>query len=61
MSVYTDNGYKSRKDYLDSIAEDMGLDKGTVYMLAELLGPNEDFDGLVTSLKDLDFFPMGLL
>jgi hypothetical protein len=30
----------------------MGVDKRTVFMLADLLGPDEDFDGLVTSLED---------
>ena len=55
MSVYTDNGYKNRTEYLNSLAEDYGVDKDTVHCMAELLGPNEDFDGLVTSLEDGDF------
>lgn len=53
MSVYTDNGYESRKDYLESLAEDNGLPVDTVFMLASMLGPSEDFDGLVTTLEDL--------
>ena len=53
MSIYTDHGYKSRREYLDSLAEDMGTDRETVYTLASILGPNEDFDGLVTALEDL--------
>jgi len=52
MSIYTDNGYTSRRDYLDSLADDMGIDRTTVYMMAQMLGPSEDFDGLVTSLED---------
>lgn len=52
MSIYTENGYKSRKEYLNSLAEEFGIDKNTVYMLASMLGPTEDFDGLVTSLED---------
>lgn len=52
MSIYQDHGYESRKDYLDSLADDLGVNPGTVYMLADLLGPNEDFDGLVTALED---------
>lgn len=52
MSVYTDNGYKNRKDYLDSLAEDYCMDKHSVYVLADVLGPTEDFDGLVSSLED---------
>lgn len=50
MSVYTDNGYANRREYLKSLAEDYG---DAVYILAELLGPDEDFDGLVTDLEDL--------
>ena len=53
MSIYKENGYESRRDYLDSIADDFGIDKQTVYSLASLLGSNEDFDGLVTALEDI--------
>ena len=52
MSVYTDNGYKDRNDYLKSLAEDLDIEVYVVYALAYVLGPNEDFDGLVTSLED---------
>ena len=52
MSIYTEEGYTSRRDYLDSLAEDFGLDKQTVYTLASILGSSEDFDGLVTALED---------
>ncbi len=51
-SIYVENGYKDRLDYLCCMADDYGLPLGTVKMLADLLGPNEDFDGLVTSLQD---------
>jgi len=50
--IYNDNGYDNREDYLKSLAEDYGVELGTVKMLADLLGPSEDFDGLVTSLQD---------
>jgi hypothetical protein len=52
MTIYQENGYASRRAYLDSLAEDMGLDRDTVYLMAMMLGPSEDFDGLVTSLED---------
>ena len=52
MSIYTDEGYKSRKDYLTCLAQDMGVDRETVFAAADMLGPNEDFDGLVTTLED---------
>jgi hypothetical protein len=52
MSQYTDEGYSSRRDYLDSLADDLGIDRAIVYTMAQLLGPSEDFDGLVTMLED---------
>jgi len=52
MSVYTEQGYESRRDYLNSLADDYGIPPETVYMAADLLGPSEDFDGLVTLLQD---------
>ena len=53
MSVYQDNGYASRNDYLESLAEEYGVSISTVRTVAAMLGPDEDFDGLVTSLEDL--------
>ena len=52
MSIYTDEGYASRRDYLDTLADDLGIDRATVYAAAAMLGPSEDFDGLVTMLED---------
>ena len=50
--IYTDNGYADRTEYLDSLAEEYGMDIIVVLNLAEILGPDEDFDGLVTTLQD---------
>ena len=51
--VYKANGYEGREDYLSCLAEDYGLSlEEVVRPLAELLGPDEDFDGLVSSLED---------
>jgi len=52
MNYYIDNGFKNRKHYLNSLAEDFEIDRKTVYMMADLLGESEDFDGLITSLED---------
>jgi|1048.fasta_scaffold48572_3 hypothetical protein len=52
MSIYIQEGYKSRRDYLDTLAADYGLDRFTVYGLAGILGPDEDFDGLICALQD---------
>lgn len=53
MSIYTDEGYTSRRDYLENLAEDMGIEADTVFALASMLGSSEDFDGLVTALEDI--------
>ena len=52
MSVYTENGFSSRKEYLIDLADNLGVDLSVVFALADMLGPSEDFDGLVTSLED---------
>jgi hypothetical protein len=55
---YTANGYKNREDYLQSLAKDFGIDRSAVSMISDMLGPSEDFDGLVSALED--FADMGL-
>ena len=52
MSIYQEMGYESRRDYLTSLADEYGIDPVIVFTLASMLGPSEDFDGLVTSLED---------
>jgi len=49
MSIYTDNGYDNRKQYLDELREEYG---GLVDILIGVLPASEDFDGLVTALED---------
>ena len=52
MSIYTENGYENRRDYLESLADEYDVDLQAVFNLANLLGPNEDFDGLITMIED---------
>jgi hypothetical protein len=52
-SIYQREGYANRAEYLQSLADDFGVDLSTVQALADVLGPNEDFDGLVTTLEDM--------
>ena len=52
MSIYTENGYANRRDYLEYLADDFGLPTETVFTMASMLGPDEDFDGLVCMLDD---------
>ena len=44
---------KERREYLEEIADDFGVDAEIVFALADLLGPNEDHDGLISSLEDI--------
>jgi hypothetical protein len=49
MSVYTDNGYTNRKEYLNELREEYG---GLVDILTSVLPSSEDFDGLLIALED---------
>jgi hypothetical protein len=55
---YTAHGYKDRDDYLNNLADDMGIDSMAVHMIADMLGESEDFDGLVSELEDFGFLGM---
>jgi hypothetical protein len=56
---YLNHGYKDRDDYLNNLADDYGVDSVAINAIAEMLGPDEDFDGLISELEDFDSF--GLL
>lgn len=42
----------TRRQYLKGLAEDYGLPLSIVLSAAQMLGPNEDFDGLISTLED---------
>ena len=50
MNAYTANGYKNRQEYLEGLCDE--YPRSIVFALADLFGPSEDFDGLVTALED---------
>lgn len=51
-NIYHENGYADRAEYLRCLAEDFELDLDMVVMpIANLFGPREDFDGLVSMLE----------
>lgn len=52
LSVYQERGYEDREEYLLSLADQYGVDLASVIALADVLGPNEDFDGLVSMIED---------
>ena len=53
-NIYQENGYADRDDYLTCLSEDQGVSIEDVYSLAEMLGEDEDFDGLVSVLEDAE-------
>lgn len=53
MSIYEDEGFANRNEYLIYLAEDYGLEKEDVFLMAQVLGPSEDFDGLISTLEDM--------
>ena len=54
MNIYKEEGYESRNHYLITLTDDYAVDRETVYALAEVLGEDEDFDGLISALEDFD-------
>ncbi|MBT9142317.1 MAG: hypothetical protein DDT29_00711 [Dehalococcoidia bacterium] len=52
VDAYQKKGYKGRIDYLKTLAEEYECPVEIVYMIANMLGKNEDFDGLISSLED---------
>ena len=52
MNIYQEKGFKNRKEYLLSLAEDFCIEKSIVFSIASMLGETEDFDGLINSLED---------
>jgi hypothetical protein len=45
---------QTRDEYLADLAEDYGLPVYVVQTLADMLGSDEDFDGLVSAMEDAD-------
>ena len=51
-NIYQKHGFNSRMEYLEGVSDDFGVPLSTVQALANILGPNEDFDGLITAVED---------
>jgi hypothetical protein len=56
MTIYEENGHKNRQEYLLSLADDYGLNPELVFAVADVLGKDEDFDGLISTLEDAEYF-----
>ena len=53
MNRYQNLGYANRHEYLSELADEYCVPLSTVLMMADMLGPEEDFDGLVCFVADL--------
>jgi hypothetical protein len=52
QSVYQQNGFENREDYLDSLRDEYGAE--LVDVLITVLPASEDFDGLVSELSSYE-------
>ena len=50
---WQENGYTGRRQYLTELAVDFGIPYTRVMTFANILGPAEDFDMLVSMVEDL--------
>ena len=58
-NIYIRNGYKNRSDYFNNLSERFNIDINSVWALSDMLGSDEDFDGLVSSLDDFQYLING--
>jgi hypothetical protein len=52
LDRYRDEGADSRYDYLINLADYNDIPREAVLTMADVLGPDEDFDGLVSMAED---------
>lgn len=51
MVIYEEYDCETREEYLEYLADHYDVDLEHVIALADVLGPNEDFDGLVSAFE----------
>ena len=59
MSIYEDKGHADRTEYLEELSLDHEVSMKTVLLYSDMLGPNEDFDGLVSALELSNYLRVG--
>lgn len=52
MNDYQELGFSNRREYLQSLSDEYGIELSEIIAVAQLLGKNEDFDGLVSFCED---------
>ena len=50
--IYLDHDCRNRREYLEGLSQEYGIEEEIVFTLADVLGESEDFDGLITTLED---------
>jgi hypothetical protein len=45
--------WQARDKYIEQLASDYGIEEEIVWALSEILGENEDQDGLISALEDI--------
>ncbi len=53
-NIYQQHGYESREAYFRQLAGEYDVPMGIVIELSRLLGQDEDFDGLINALEEVD-------
>jgi hypothetical protein len=53
-NIYQERGYGNRLNYLIDLSEEYDVPQQTVFLIADFLGPDEDFDGLINALEDYE-------
>ena len=51
---YKKAGYEPRENYLNDLAVRYNINPMIISGLAEILGDEEDFDGLIPAIEDMD-------
>ena len=54
LERYEEEDCADRAEYLEALTDEYGVSLREVLALADVLGPDEDFDGLLTSLQDAE-------
>jgi hypothetical protein len=54
--MYEEYGCANRNEYLEMLADENGVSYEIVLHYASILGPSEDFDGLVCEIEDLGIY-----
>lgn len=55
--IYQEHNCADREAYLKMLSKQYGVDLSIIEALTDVLGPNEDFDGLISELENISSSP----